>query len=333
MSRTQQPCPPAWRRGRQRRPARRLRHRRARRRHRVHRRRPPAAEAGGLIAVITPSHDNPFFKAEADAAVAKAEELGYETTPARTTTTRTSSRELIDSAISTGAQAIILDNAGADVTIGAVQKAIDAGIPVFLIDREINQTGIATAQIVANNSQGAGPRRRGVRQALGRRGHLRRADRQGVRHQRGRPLRGLRQRDLDQYPDLQLVAQETANWDQQEAFTKTETHAAEQPRHQGHHRRQRHHGARRRRRGRRRRPDRPDHRGRLRRQPRRRPGHQGRQAARDRSAAGRPDRRARGRAGRRVHQHRRDQPAGEAVDRLRADQRGQRGRYTLFALS
>ncbi len=39
-------------------------------------------EAGGLIAVITPSLDNPFFKAESDAAVAKAEELGYETSAA-----------------------------------------------------------------------------------------------------------------------------------------------------------------------------------------------------------------------------------------------------------
>ena len=33
----------------------------------------------GLIAIITPSHDNPFFKAEADAAAAKATELGYTT--------------------------------------------------------------------------------------------------------------------------------------------------------------------------------------------------------------------------------------------------------------
>ena len=41
-----------------------------------------AGEAGGLIAIITPSHDNPFFKAEADAAAAEAEELGYETSVA-----------------------------------------------------------------------------------------------------------------------------------------------------------------------------------------------------------------------------------------------------------
>ena len=71
------------------------------------------------------------------------------------TTTPTSSRELIDTAIGRGAKAIILDNAGAEASIAAVQKAKDAGIPSFLIDREINATGVAVSQIVSNNYQGA----------------------------------------------------------------------------------------------------------------------------------------------------------------------------------
>ncbi len=54
-----------------------------------------------------------------------------------------------------GAKAIILDNAGADATVAAVQKAKDAGIPSFLVDREITQEGVAVAQIVSNNYQGA----------------------------------------------------------------------------------------------------------------------------------------------------------------------------------
>ena len=60
-----------------------------------------------------------------------------------------------DLAIAQGAKAIILDNAGADASIQAVQKAKDAGIPTFLIDREINETGIAASQIISNNYQGA----------------------------------------------------------------------------------------------------------------------------------------------------------------------------------
>ena len=38
----------------------------------------------------------------------------------------------------------------------AVRRATSAGIPVFLIDREIAVSGIARAQIIANNDQRAG---------------------------------------------------------------------------------------------------------------------------------------------------------------------------------
>ena len=181
-----------------------------------------AGEAGGLIAVITPSLDNPFFKAESDAAVAKAEELGYETSAASHDDDPNKQSQLIDSAISSDAVAIVLDNAGADASIGPVQKAVDAGIPVFLIDREINQTGLATAQIVANNSQGAALVAEEFVKALDGKGKYveltgKESDTNaGVRSQAFASV-------ISQYPDMEQVAQETANWDQQEAFSKMET--------------------------------------------------------------------------------------------------------------
>src|SRR5215218_9688877 len=181
-----------------------------------------SAEAGGLIAVITPSLDNPFFKAESDAAVAKAEELGYETSAASHDDDPNKQSQLIDSAISSDAKAIILDNAGADASIGPVQKAVDAGIPVFLIDREINKTGVATAQIVANNSQGAALVAEEFVKALDGKGKYveltgKESDTNaGVRSEAFASV-------ISQYPDLEAVTQETANWDQQEAFSKMET--------------------------------------------------------------------------------------------------------------
>jgi len=63
--------------------------------------------------------------------------------------------QLIDVAISRGVSAIVLDNAGADASIAAIQKAKQRKIPSILIDREINATGVAAAQIVSNNYQGA----------------------------------------------------------------------------------------------------------------------------------------------------------------------------------
>ena len=114
-----------------------------------------SAYAADLIAVITPSHDNPFFKAEAEGAEAKAKELGYDVISLVHDDDANKQSQLFDTAIARGAKAIVLDNAGADATVAAVKKAKDAGIPSFLIDREINASGIALAQIVSNNYQGA----------------------------------------------------------------------------------------------------------------------------------------------------------------------------------
>ena len=179
-------------------------------------------EAGGLIAVITPSHSNVFFKAEADAAVAYAEGLGYEAQADSHDDDPNKQSELVDSAIANGAVAIIMDNAGADVTIGAVQKAADAGIPVFLIDREINETGIAISQIVANNSQGAGLVGEKFAEAMEGKGDF--IELLGRETDTNAQVRSEAFHNvIDQYPDMKMVAQDTANWDQQEAFTKVQT--------------------------------------------------------------------------------------------------------------
>ena len=108
-----------------------------------------------LMCVITPAHDNPFFKAEADIAQETGEALGYDVLSLDHGDDAKVQDEHFDVCISKGAKFMIVDNAGADASIAAFQKAKDAGIPVYLIDREINATGIASAQLVANNYQGA----------------------------------------------------------------------------------------------------------------------------------------------------------------------------------
>ena len=65
------------------------------------------AFAADLIAIITPSHDNPFFKAEAVGAEAKAKELGYETLVLVHDDDANKQSELVDTAIGRGAKAII----------------------------------------------------------------------------------------------------------------------------------------------------------------------------------------------------------------------------------
>ncbi|MCA2220770.1 D-ribose ABC transporter substrate-binding protein [Nonomuraea aurantiaca] len=181
-----------------------------------------SAPKSNLIAIITPSPDNPFFKAEADAAKKKAESLGYQTSVDSHDDDPNKQSELIDSAISRKAAAIILDNAGADASIGPVQKATTAGVPVFLIDREINQTGIAKAQIVSNNSQGAQLAAQEFVKGMKEKGNY--VELTGKESDTNAGVRSKGFGDvISQYPDLKRVAQQTANWDQQEAFSKMET--------------------------------------------------------------------------------------------------------------
>lgn len=183
---------------------------------------PSFAAAEGTIAIITPSHDNPFFKAEADGAAAMAVEIGYEPMILVHDDDANKQAELFDSAIAAGVKAIILDNAGADASVAAVQKAKDAGIPSFLIDREITVTGVAVSQIVSNNYQGAQLGAEEFVRLMGEAGEY--AELIGKESDTNAGIRSKGYHDvIDQYPDLKLVASQTANWSQTEAYTVMES--------------------------------------------------------------------------------------------------------------
>ncbi len=118
--------------------------------------------------------------------------------------------------------AIILDPANADGSVGAVKKAVDAGIPVFLVNAEINQDGLAKAQLVSNNAQGA---------AIGAQAWVEAsatpakyvelfgnpADNNAATRSNGYET------VLSQYPDLEKVAQEVANWDRTQGYNKMQS--------------------------------------------------------------------------------------------------------------
>ncbi len=176
-----------------------------------------------LIVILIPSQDNPFFKAEGDAASSRAQSLGYRVRVDAHDDDAFRQDNLIDAAIASNAAAIILDNAGADSSIAAVRRATTAGIACFLIDREINATGIAKAQIIADNHQGAaivaqyfarsiGPDGGSYVELLGRESDTNAQVRTAGFHS-----------VIDRQANLVRVAAQSANWSQSEAFQKTET--------------------------------------------------------------------------------------------------------------
>ncbi len=183
---------------------------------------PGLAQGKGTIAIITPSHDNPFFKAEADGAEAKAKELGYDTIILVHDDDANKQSEQFDTVIAQGVSAIILDNAGADASVTAVQKAKDAGIPSFLIDREITASGVAVSQIVSNNYQGAQLGAEEFVALMGETGKY--AELVGKESDTNAGIRSQGYHDvIDQFTDMEMVARQTANWSQTEAFSVMES--------------------------------------------------------------------------------------------------------------
>jgi erythritol transport system substrate-binding protein len=185
-----------------------------------------ARDTRRLVAVIVPSQDNPYFMAEAEAAAARAAELGYRVRVDAHDDDAYRQDNLIDSAIASDAKILILDNAGTDASISAVRRATRAGIAVFLIDREITARGLAKAQIVSDNGQGA----RLVAEEFAHSMHAdvthtsEYAELLGRESDTNAQVRTMGFHSvLDKDPALKMVAAQSANWSQAEAFSKTET--------------------------------------------------------------------------------------------------------------
>ena len=90
------------------------------------------AQGKGTIAIITPSHDNPFFKAEADGAAAKAVELGYEAMVLVHDDDANKQNELFDSAIAAGV------TTAPSRASSVVTSAFATGSPVTVSTRPIS---------------------------------------------------------------------------------------------------------------------------------------------------------------------------------------------------
>jgi len=181
-----------------------------------------AAWAEGLISIIVTDPANPYWLTEGKVAEATAIELGYTANVSAHKADTNTESTLIDTAITNKSAAIILDPANADGSVGAVKKAVDAGIPVFLVNAEINKEGLAKAQLVSNNAQGAAIGAQQWVEMVGDKGKYvelfgNPADNNAATRSNGYET------VLTQYPDLKKAAQEVANWDRTQGYQKMQS--------------------------------------------------------------------------------------------------------------
>lgn len=181
-----------------------------------------SGKAGGLITIIVNDPANPYWKTEGDIASATAKDLGYKATVGAHKGDANTENTLIDTAISNKSVAITLDPANADGSIAAVKKADAAGIPVFLVNAEINETGLAKAQLVANNAQGAALGAQEFVKAMGDKGtyvELFGAPSDNNAQTRSNGFSTV----ISQYPELKKAGQEVADWDRTKGHDKMQS--------------------------------------------------------------------------------------------------------------
>ena len=181
-----------------------------------------SGKAGGLITIVVNDPSNPYWLTEGNVAAAEAKKLGYTSKVVASKGDVNTESNIIDTAISNSSAGIILDPANASGSIGNIKRAMAKNIPVFLVNAEINKTGVALGQLVSNNAQGAALGATQWIKAAGTTGNY--AELHGLPSDNNAATRSNGyQSVISQYPDWKKVADQTANWDRTQGQQKTQS--------------------------------------------------------------------------------------------------------------
>jgi ABC-type sugar transport system substrate-binding protein len=174
------------------------------------------------IAVIISTLNNPWFVILAETAAAQARELGYSAHIFDSQNNTALETDHFENVISSGYNAILFNPTDADGSVANVMKAKNAGIPVFCMDREVNSNVAATSQILSDNYSGCVALGRYFVEKLNRKGRY--VELLGLvgdnnTWNRSRGFHSV----VDRYPDLVMVAQQSADFDRNKAMEVMES--------------------------------------------------------------------------------------------------------------
>ena len=166
--------------------------------------------------------NNPWRIAQTESMKAEAAKLGHQLVYTDAAGSAAKQVADVNSMIAQGVDLIFLAPREEKPLIPAVMAAKKAGIPSFLADREINATGVALAQLVSNNYQGATLGAEEFVRLMGEEGDY--VELLGKETDTNAHIRSKGYNDiLSQYPKLKKVVAQSANWNQAEAFQKMQT--------------------------------------------------------------------------------------------------------------
>lgn len=174
------------------------------------------------IAVVVSTLNNPWFVVLAESAKARAIELGYDATVFDSQNDTAKEASHFENLIAGGYKAVLFNPTDADGSVANVLKAKKAGVPVFCIDREINSTNAATAQMLSDNYSGCVALGQYFVKTVGKEGRY--AELLGLvgdnnTWNRSKGFHSV----VDRYPGLKMVAQQTAEFDRAKALEVMES--------------------------------------------------------------------------------------------------------------
>lgn len=174
------------------------------------------------IAVIVSTLNNPWFVVLAETAAAKAKELGYETKIFDSQNNTALEADHFENAITGGFNAVLFNPTDADGSIINVAKAKEAGVPVFCMDREVNSTEVATSQILSDSYSGCIAMGKYFVQQMNKKGKY--VEILGLVGDNNTWARSKGFHSVvDNYPDLKMVAQQSADFDRNKAMEVLES--------------------------------------------------------------------------------------------------------------
>lgn len=176
----------------------------------------------GKIAVVISTLNNPWFVVLGETAIQRLQELGYEAVLFDSQNNPSKETEHFDNIISSGYKAILFNPTDANGSIVNVKAAKAAGIPVFCMDREINDTNSATSQILSDNYSGCTALgQEFVKNLSGKGTYFELLGIVGDNNtwNRSKGFHSV----VDQYPELKMLAQQSADFDRNKAMEVTES--------------------------------------------------------------------------------------------------------------
>jgi ABC-type sugar transport system substrate-binding protein len=174
------------------------------------------------IAVVISTLNNPWFVVLGETARARAIELGYDATIFDSQNDTAKEASHFENLIAGGYRAVLFNPTDANGSVANVLKAKTAGVPVFCIDREINSTNAATAQMLSDNYSGCVALGQYFVKTVGKEGKY--AELLGLvgdnnTWNRSKGFHSV----VDRYPGLKMVAQQTAEFDRAKALEVMES--------------------------------------------------------------------------------------------------------------